>query len=540
MTKGNNTTFFNEFIKADSKARRLEKDLQNQFIRDRDIIRDLEQKRDNLQLSVVELKRQIVELQKTQTILKRKMSENEDKYHDTVLDLEAKAKDNENMVLKVGQSLQVMFMLGPKPMSFYDPNLKHGLGDTEDILDDATKSQIKMENKLKDPIAIEKKQIVRIIDYNKLNALYEDFVPQKELSTEQKYFSSTFIPSENHSNAKVRAQYQDLLITISELKAKLKNVEKGLKAASSVRRPSNRDSPFKSSVLSNTKKSSEKVEVSVKKNKKTYVASKNVVSNKKIVTNVDVKNALKAKDYWVFLVLRMCLSRVMINVVQIILWIIDSGCSKHMIGDHSLLKNFVEKFMGTVRFGNDHFDKPISLGQFWLRVVHLEVAFRFNTCYVRNLEGDDLLTGARVSNLYTISISDMVASSPVCLLSKATSIKSCKDHLCSACEWGKIKKSSHQPKLVPSTHSKLELLHMDLCGPMRVATINGKKYILVIIDDYSQLTWVYFLHTKDGTPEIIKKFIAQVQLNYNAKVYKIRTDNGTEFKNATLKAHNES
>ncbi|GJT95400.1 hypothetical protein Tco_1090918 [Tanacetum coccineum] len=214
MTKGDNATFLNEFIEVDSKARRLERDLQTQFICDQDIIRDLEQKRDNLQLSVVELKRQIVELQKTQTILKRKMSENEDKYHDTVLDLEAKAKENENVVLKIGRSFQAMFMLGLKPMSLYDLNLKHGLGyqnpytlkkaisqnpkiydascfgntkihvhvrDTEDILDDATKSQKKMDNKFKDPIAIEKKQNVRTIDYNKLNALYEDFVPQKEL-----------------------------------------------------------------------------------------------------------------------------------------------------------------------------------------------------------------------------------------------------------------------------------------------------------------------------------------------------------------------
>ncbi|GKC94946.1 putative ribonuclease H-like domain-containing protein [Tanacetum coccineum] len=187
------------------------------------------------------------------------------------------------------------------------------------------------------------------------------------------------------------------------------------------------------------------------------------------------------------------------------------------------------------------------------------------------MEGDDLLTGARESNLYTISISDMTASLPVCLLSKATSTKSClwhhrlshlnfgtindltkhdlvdgllkfkytKDHLCSACERGKSKKSSHQPKLVPSTHSKFELLHMDLCGRIRVATINGKKYILVIIDDYSRFTYVYFLHTRDATPEIIKKFIAQVQLNYNAKIHKIRTNNDTEFKNTTLKAHYE-
>ncbi|GJU28965.1 integrase, catalytic region, zinc finger, CCHC-type containing protein [Tanacetum coccineum] len=201
----------------------------------------------------------------------------------------------------------------------------------------------------------------------------------------------------------------------------------------------------------------------------------------------------------------------------------------------------------------------------------LEVAFRSNTCYVRNLEGDDMLIGARKSNLYTISIYDMTASSPVCLMSKATLTKSWlwhrrhshlnfgtindltkhdlvdgfpkfkygKDHLCSACERGKSKKASHPPKVVPSNHSKLELLHMDLCRPMRVASINGNRYILMIIDDYSQFTWVYFHRTKDDTPEIIKNFIDRVQLNYNVKVHKIRTDNNTKFKKETLKAHYE-
>ncbi|GJU87446.1 retrovirus-related pol polyprotein from transposon TNT 1-94 [Tanacetum coccineum] len=282
-------------------------------------------------------------------------------------------------------------------------------------------------------------------------------------------------------------------------------------------------------------------------------------------------------------------------VVQIVLWVVDSGCSKHMTGDRSLLRNFVEKFMGTVRFGNDNFAAITGYGDYIhgnITICHvyyveglghnlfsvgqfcdgdLEVAFRSNTCYVRNLEGDDLLTGGRDSNLYTISISDMAASSPICLMSKATSTKSWlwhrrlshlnfgtindltkldlvdglpkfkygKDHLCSACERGKSKKASHPPKLIPSDYSKLELLHMDLCGPMRVASVNGKKYILVIVDDFSRFTWVYFLRSKDETPEIIKKFIAQAQLNYKAKVCKIRTDNGTEFKNATLKAYYE-
>nr|GFA88118.1 hypothetical protein [Tanacetum cinerariifolium] len=114
-----------------------------------------------------------------------------------------------------------------------------------------------------------------------------------------------------------------------------------------------------------------------------------------------------------------------------------------------------------------------------------------------------------------------------------------KDHLFSACERGKSKKASHTPTLVSNDNSKLELLHMDLCGPMRVASINGKKYILVIMDDYSRHTWVYLHYSKDETPEIIKKFIAQAQLNYKANVCKIHTNNGTEFKNATLKAHYE-
>ncbi|GJX05614.1 retrovirus-related pol polyprotein from transposon TNT 1-94 [Tanacetum coccineum] len=114
-----------------------------------------------------------------------------------------------------------------------------------------------------------------------------------------------------------------------------------------------------------------------------------------------------------------------------------------------------------------------------------------------------------------------------------------KDRLCSACERGKIKKSTLPPKLVLSTHSKLELVHMDLCGPMKVESINGKKYILVIVDAYSRYMWVYFLRTKDETPEIIKKFIAQVQLNFKVQIQQVRTDNGTEFKNVTLQAHYE-
>nr|GEY52847.1 ribonuclease H-like domain-containing protein [Tanacetum cinerariifolium] len=78
-----------------------------------------------------------------------------------------------------------------------------------------------------------------------------------------------------------------------------------------------------------------------------------------------------------------------------------------------------------------------------------------------------------------------------------------KDHLCSACALGKSKKSSHQPKAEDTNQEKLYLLHMDLCGPMLVQSINRKKCILVIVDDYSQFTWVKFLSSKDEAPDVI-------------------------------------
>ncbi|GJU13804.1 retrovirus-related pol polyprotein from transposon TNT 1-94 [Tanacetum coccineum] len=169
------------------------------------IIRDLEKQRDKLDLDVKDYKWKNEELQKTHLILKRQMSENEDSYHDTVLDLEAKLKKNVDLILKVGNSLQGMFMLGPKPLSVYDQQLKHEISlnvrDTGDTLDDASKSQQKMYEKMNHPIAVANKQNCWIIDYEQINALYKDFVPQKEISAEQKYFPSSFIPSDNTSNA---------------------------------------------------------------------------------------------------------------------------------------------------------------------------------------------------------------------------------------------------------------------------------------------------------------------------------------------------
>ncbi|GJW55414.1 hypothetical protein Tco_0099499 [Tanacetum coccineum] len=194
--------------------------------------------------------------------------------------------------------------------------------------------------------------------------------------------------------------------------------------------------------------------------------------------------------------------------------------------------NFVEKYLGTVHFGNDQF-APIlgygdlvqgnitikrvyyveglnhnlfSVGQFC--DADLEVAFWKSTCFVRDLQGNDLLTGNRGTDLYTISLQETTSSTPICLMAKAylsivmasrlfsslsttsllskkdvviglPKLKYVKDQLCSSCEVSKAKRSSFKSKTVPSSKGRLNLLHMDLCGPMRVASINGKKYILM-------------------------------------------------------------
>nr|GFB22982.1 ribonuclease H-like domain-containing protein [Tanacetum cinerariifolium] len=139
--------------------------------------------------------------------------------------------------------------------------------------------------------------------------------------------------------------------------------------------------------------------------------------------------------------------------------------------------------------------------------TNLEVAFRRDTCFVRNLEGVDLLKGDHSTNLYTINLHEMAFASPICLMAHASSIKSWlwhqrlshlnfdtindlarndiiaglpkfkyhKEHLCPSCEQGKSKRASHPPEPVPNSRQRLHIIHMDLCGPMRIANINGKR-----------------------------------------------------------------
>ncbi|GJV13596.1 retrovirus-related pol polyprotein from transposon TNT 1-94 [Tanacetum coccineum] len=657
INKDNN--YLNEFLKADERAKRYNKQAQSQLVRDRDIIRDLEKQRDKLDLDVKNYKRKNEELQKTYSSLKRQMSEKEDTYHDTILDLEAKLKKNVDLFLKLGNSLQGMFMLGPKPLFSVMTTIKTGLGELDELekqnellkdqlleaslkhdvelcvlinhecvdkilnakLEKVKKKSFEIQEDLQARIKILENDVQRCekqsvdfqlklqherekqkwdstlknkntipLDYSWISKMEKledenvslDFTVQsliKERDNAKMEYKKLFdsikktrsqtqkemdelivhVSEKTYAYGAIRAENQNLLTTISELKKRLEKVEKGksvntkfdktngfqsllcvtplnkhvfkkkpdvpkteetnvvskpvtlqtsptkqtranqntnvirpgmyrvvttqesqtsktksalsstgMNATSRVRRPISRDSHVAHSVLDNSKNAKRNVAVYVRKNKQ-----EDVIPNKENVIEVDVANASKAKT----LLCGSCMKNVLIpchdkspktrfyekktqsktldttfvvskskidvesaskakdKVVQIVLWVVDSGCSKHMTGDRSLLRNFIEKFMGTVRFGGD------------------------------------LLTGGRDSNLYTISISDMAASSPVCLMSKATSTKSWlwhrrlshlnfgtindltrldlvdglpkfkygKDHLCSACERGKIR-----------------------------------------------------------------------------------------------------
>nr|GEW67907.1 hypothetical protein [Tanacetum cinerariifolium] len=161
-----------------------------------------------------------------------------------------------------------------------------------------------------------------------------------------------------------------------------------------------------------------------------------------------------------------------------------------------------------------------SIGQFC--DSDLEVAFRKSTCFIRDFKGNDLLTGSRGTDLYSITLQSTNSPNPICLMAKATSSQA-KDHLCSSCELGKAKRKSFHSKLTPSSKRRLHLLHMDLCGPMRVASINGNRYVLVIVDDYSRYTWTHFLRSKDETPEVLIDFLRLVQRGLQAQVRVVRT-----------------
>ncbi|GJR23932.1 putative ribonuclease H-like domain-containing protein [Tanacetum coccineum] len=274
--------------------------------------------------------------------------------------------------------------------------------------------------------------------------------------------------------------------------------------------------------------------------------------------------------------------------------IIDSGCSRHMTGNKAYLAEFQDFNGGPVAFGGSKGyitgKGKIKTGKldfedvcFVKELQHFnlfsvsqmcdkknKVLFTDSECLVLSPEfklpdeNHVLLKIPRQNNMYSFNLENIVPSGGLaCLIAKATTDESNKwhrrlghvnfknlnklvkgnlvrglpskifqnDHTCVACQKGKQHKASCKAKAVSSISHTLQLLHMDLFGPTSVRSLNHKTYCLVITDDFSRFSWVFFLRTKDETSAILKDFIRQIENQLNQKVKTIRSDNGTEFKN---------
>ncbi|XP_070026120.1 uncharacterized protein [Nicotiana sylvestris] len=267
-------------------------------------------------------------------------------------------------------------------------------------------------------------------------------------------------------------------------------------------------------------------------------------------------------------------------------WYMDSGCSKHMNGstnDFLSLKalqggsplQWQKGYIpGVGRIGktlthsieNVYYVNNLQYSLLGISQIYdkgNKVEFVLKICTFTNLvTGEMVLMAKRYKNIYVTNFESLHNGDLTCqsvvdddaelwhrrlghasftILNKLVKKdlvrglpkSSFKDHkVCDACVKRKQVRSPFKPKKEVSTSSPLDILHMDLCGPMRVPSRGGKKYIFVIMDDYSRFTWTLFLRTKDETFPVFATFVKKIQVNMSHNVVSIRSDHGTEFDTA--------
>nr|GEY48790.1 hypothetical protein [Tanacetum cinerariifolium] len=278
--------------------------------------------------------------------------------------------------------------------------------------------------------------------------------------------------------------------------------------------------------------------------------------------------------------------------------VLDSGCSRHTTENMSYLSDFKELNGGYVAFGGNLMGGKISgkgkirTGKLDFDDVYCVKELKFNIFSVSQMcdkknsvlftdteclvlspdfklpdENQVLLRVPRENNMYNVDLKNIVPSEDLtCLFAKATLDESNiwhrrlghinfktmnklvkgnlvrglptkvfeNDHNCFACKMGKKHRASYKTKPISSVNQPLQRIHIDLFGPTFVKSLNKKSYCLVVTDDSSRFTWVFFLATKDETSPILKTFITGLENQLSLKVKIIRSDNGTEFKNNDL------
>nr|GEW29038.1 hypothetical protein [Tanacetum cinerariifolium] len=358
----------------------------------------------------------------------------EEKELDKVIALENKVKVLDNIVYKTGQSVQTMNMLNRNyKTSFAKPEFlkkaqranprMYDIGCYNDnlalMLAPESDEMIRLEKESRSKLS----DLIRPFDYDKLNNLYDLFIPQREKSYEQRYFSERsrmrYTPVYN-GNLKESFNKQTILL------------EKRM------------DESFLWDQKCKSSKELFKIKRSVGTIFNGVERCKETIAKRTYFGHIDpfIQNTIEANFSPEIRKFNADLEK--FQHIEIILFIVDSRCSKHMTGNLKLLINFVEKFLGTVKFGNDQV-APIlgygdlvqgaamikrvyyveglnhnlfSVGQFC--EADLEIAFRKSTCYIRDLKGNDLLTDCRGTDLYSITLQDTNSPNPICLMAKAT------------------------------------------------------------------------------------------------------------------------
>lgn len=257
-----------------------------------------------------------------------------------------------------------------------------------------------------------------------------------------------------------------------------------------------------------------------------------------------------------------------------------------MTGNKDLLSDYIEKDGPEVIFGDNNSGKTrgygtVGKGSLTVRkVAYVEglkhnllsisqlcdkghqVIFFNKECQVRDSKSDEVrFTGERKGNVYMVDLDAVITKGQVCLVAKASEeisrlwhrrlshlnfknmsklaskdlvvglpkLNFIKEKPCKACQLGKQTKSSFKNKTVNSNDRPLQLLHMDLFGPIATTSLGGKKFSLVIVDDYTRFTWTFFLSTKNETGPMLIKFFKQVMNEKNDSIKSIRSDHGREF-----------
>ncbi|GJU20095.1 putative ribonuclease H-like domain-containing protein [Tanacetum coccineum] len=358
-------------------------------------------------------------------------------------------------------------------------------------------------------------------------------------------------------------------------------------AHSTVKRSIHKNTAFKNNNLNQ--------KVNTVRGKKINIARPKAVFNAVKGNNF---NTVKASAYWVWKPKNKVLDHGNPQMDLQDQGVIDSGCSRHMIGNMSYLTNYEEIDGGYVAFGgnpkggkitrkctiktgnldfkNVYFVRELKFNLFSVSQMcdkNNSVLFNDTECIVLSPnfklidESQVLLRVPRKNNMYSVDLKNIVPKGGLtCLFAKATSDESKlwhrrlghlnfktmnklvkgnlvrglpsklfeNDQTCVACQKGKQHRASCKSKTENSISLPLHLLHMDLFGPTFVKSLMKKMYCLVVTNDFSRFTWVFFLATKDETSGILKSFITGIENLVDHKVKMIRCDNGTEFKNREM------